>query len=87
MAGPDLLRELAGRTGGRAFEVGNLAELPDVASKIAIELRNEYVLGYSPKNSDARRKISSRGGEDGKPSKGCRSLRRPIAPATTLPPE
>ncbi len=51
MAGPDMLRELAGRTGGRAFEVSNLAELPDVASKIAIELRNEYVLGYSPKNA------------------------------------
>ncbi len=50
MSGPELLRELAGRTGGRSFEVGNLAELPDVASKIAIELRNEYVLGYSPKN-------------------------------------
>jgi Ca-activated chloride channel family protein len=52
MAGPDLLRELAGRTGGRSFEVGNLAELPDVAAKIAIELRNEYVLGYTPKNSN-----------------------------------
>ena len=26
-------------------------ELPDVAAKIGIELRNEYVLGYSPKNA------------------------------------
>ena len=29
----------------------NLAELPDVAAKIGIELRNQYVLGYSPKNA------------------------------------
>jgi VWFA-related protein len=49
--GPSLLNELAEQTGGRAFAVDNLAELPDVAAKIGIELRNEYVLGYSPKNA------------------------------------
>ena len=49
--GPGLLNELAEQTGGRAFSVENLAELPDVAAKIGIELRNEYVLGYSPKNT------------------------------------
>jgi Ca-activated chloride channel family protein len=48
--GPDLLRTLAERSGGRSFEVGNLADLPDVAAKIGLELRNEYVLYYSPKN-------------------------------------
>jgi Ca-activated chloride channel family protein len=48
--GPELLNELAQQTGGRAFVVGNLAELPDVAAKISIELRNQYVLYYSPKN-------------------------------------
>ena len=26
-------------------------ELPDVAAKIGLELRNQYVLGYSPKNA------------------------------------
>ena len=51
MNGPGLLNELAEQTGGRAFAVDNLAELPDVAAKIGIELRNEYVLGYSPKNT------------------------------------
>lgn len=48
--GPSLLTEIAEQTGGRHFAVDNLAELPDVAAKIGIELRNEYVLGYSPKN-------------------------------------
>jgi Ca-activated chloride channel homolog len=49
--GPGLLSEIAEQTGGRHFAVENLAELPDVAAKIGIELRNEYVLGYSPKNT------------------------------------
>jgi Ca-activated chloride channel homolog len=49
-AGPELLNTLAHETGGRAFAIENLAELPDVAAKIGIELRNQYVLYYSPKN-------------------------------------
>ena len=48
--GPDLLGALAKETGGRAFEVTNLADLPDVAAKIGMELRNEYVIYYSPHN-------------------------------------
>lgn len=48
--GPNLLAEVANQTGGRHFAVDNLAELPDVAAKIGIELRNQYVLGYTPKN-------------------------------------
>jgi Ca-activated chloride channel homolog len=51
MNGPALLTEIAETTGGRHFSVDNLAELPDVAAKIGIELRNEYVLGYAPKNA------------------------------------
>ena len=50
MAGPGLLNELAESTGGRHFPVENINELPDVAAKIGIELRNQYVLGYTPKN-------------------------------------
>ena len=49
-AGPELLNTLAEQTGGRAFAIENLADLPDVAAKIGIELRNHYVLYYSPKN-------------------------------------
>src|SRR5579862_3684304 len=50
LSGPGLLGDLAGSTGGRHFPVENLSELPEVASKIGLELRNEYVLGYHPKN-------------------------------------
>lgn len=49
-SGPGLLTELADQTGGRHFAIQNLGELPDVAEKIGLELRNEYVLGYRPKN-------------------------------------
>jgi Ca-activated chloride channel homolog len=51
LSGPALLGEITEQTGGRHFAVDNLAELPDVAAKIGIELRNEYVLGYTPKNA------------------------------------
>jgi VWFA-related protein len=50
-AGPGLLNELAEQTGGREYPVENVAELPDIAAKIGVELRNEYILGYTPKNS------------------------------------
>ena len=50
MSGPGLLAEVTEQTGGRHFAVDNLAELPDVAAKIGLELRNQYVLGYNPKN-------------------------------------
>ncbi len=49
-SGPDLLNRLAHLTGGRSFGIGNPAELPDAAEKVAIELRNQYVLGYSSTN-------------------------------------
>jgi VWFA-related protein len=50
LAGPGLLGELADQTGGRHFPVENVNELPDIAAKIGIELRNQYVLGYVPSN-------------------------------------
>lgn len=50
LAGPGLLSEIAEQTGGRHFPVENLNDLPDVAAKIGIELRNQYVLGYVPTN-------------------------------------
>lgn len=52
MAGPGLLTEVAEQTGGRHFPIENVNELPDVAAKIGIELRNQYVLGYSPLNQE-----------------------------------
>lgn len=52
LSGPGLLQEIAEQTGGRHFPVENLNELPDVAAKIGIELRNQYILGYSPANQE-----------------------------------
>jgi Ca-activated chloride channel family protein len=50
LSGPSMLSEIANQTGGRVYQVGNLGDLPDIAAKIGIELRNQYVLGYSPTN-------------------------------------
>jgi len=50
LSGPGLLTDVAETTGGRQFPVDNLNELPDVAGKIALELRNQYVIGYRPTN-------------------------------------
>jgi VWFA-related protein len=46
-SGPGLLNDVAEQTGGRHFPA-DLQELPDIAAKIGVELRNRYVLGYSP---------------------------------------
>jgi Ca-activated chloride channel family protein len=48
--GPSLLTEVTELTGGRAFTVENVNELPDIATKIGSELRNQYILGYRPSN-------------------------------------
>jgi Ca-activated chloride channel family protein len=46
--GPQLLAEVTDITGGRTFTINNPNELPNVAEKIGVELRNQYVLGYRP---------------------------------------
>jgi Ca-activated chloride channel family protein len=61
--GPSLLADVTDMTGGRVFSVERLDDLPDIATKIGMELRNQYVLGYHPSNKthDARwRKIKVR---------------------------
>jgi len=50
--GPFLLGELTDATGGRTFTIGDVNELSDVASKIGVELRNQYVIGYRPTNPE-----------------------------------
>ncbi len=50
VSGPKLLSEIAAQTGGRAFSPAIAGDLPSVAARIAIELRNQYVLAYYPKN-------------------------------------
>jgi Ca-activated chloride channel homolog len=49
--GPYLLNEISDVTGGRMFRVDDPNELADVATKIGVELRNQYVLGYRPTNA------------------------------------
>jgi VWFA-related protein len=51
LTGPALLNEIATQTGGRLFEVRKLKQLPDITAKISGWLRNQYVLGYAPDNS------------------------------------
>jgi Ca-activated chloride channel family protein len=49
--GPVLLDQITSETGGRLFRIYDVNELQDVASKIGIELRNQYVLGYRPEHA------------------------------------
>ena len=46
--GPQLLSDITELSGGRAFTIDNPNDLGDVATKIGVELRNQYVLGYRP---------------------------------------
>jgi len=50
ISGPRLLSEIAAQTGGRAFAAAVPSDLPSVAARIAVELRNQYVLAYYPTN-------------------------------------
>jgi len=49
VSGPRLLSEIATQTGGRAFAASVSSDMPSVAARIAIELRNQYVLSYYPR--------------------------------------
>jgi Ca-activated chloride channel homolog len=48
--GPDLLTDITDQTGGRLFPVEHINDLPDVAAKIGVELRNHYLIEYAPTN-------------------------------------
>jgi Ca-activated chloride channel family protein len=70
--GPALLGDITQLTGGRAFTVENPNDLGDVATKIGVELRNQYVLGYRP----------SKAARDGK----WRKIKVKLMPPKGLPP-
>jgi Ca-activated chloride channel homolog len=60
VAGPGLLRELTEMTGGREFSIDSVDSLTAAALQVGREMRNVYVLGYSPadRNADGKwRKI------------------------------
>jgi Ca-activated chloride channel family protein len=46
--GPVLLNDICEMTGGRLFKVGDAGDLTDIAERISEELRNQYVIGYTP---------------------------------------
>jgi VWFA-related protein len=48
LAGPDLLRKISERSGGRLIPISGTIELPYMAVKVGMEMRNRYLLGYSP---------------------------------------
>jgi VWFA-related protein len=48
-SGPQLLTEVAEQSGGRMLPASPVGDdIPDIAAKIGVELRNRYLLGYSP---------------------------------------
>ncbi len=49
VAGPGLLTSITEESGGRHVP-GDASEMPDIAAKIGVEMRNRYVIGYSPSN-------------------------------------
>ncbi len=64
-----MLRRVAEQTGGRLLEGSTAQDLPDIARKISTDLRNRYVIGYSPHGQNAGRPLSPRSGH------GCSSAR------------
>jgi Ca-activated chloride channel family protein len=48
--GRALIEELSDLTGGRSFFPDSVYELEDICTKIAIELKNQYVIGYKSTN-------------------------------------
>ncbi len=48
--GPMLLSDVSELTGGRAYTIDDPNDLADVSTKIGMELRNQYVIGYRPRN-------------------------------------
>jgi Ca-activated chloride channel homolog len=48
------LEELTSSTGGRAWFPASTAEVERITPEIAHEIRNQYILGYSPGTSDSK---------------------------------
>jgi Ca-activated chloride channel family protein len=51
LLGPALLTEISEVTGAQCFTLDNPNDLPIITQHIGAELRNQYVLAYSPSNS------------------------------------
>ena len=51
--GPELLNDLTEMSGGREVHGTQSGRLPDIATKISMELSNQYVIGYRSGNRNA----------------------------------
>ena len=69
--GRAMVEELSDLTGGRAFFPDSVYDLEDICAKIAVELKNQYVIGYNSTNA----------AKDGK----WRKLRLKVNPPKGLP--
>ena len=49
-SGRSVLEEMTEVTGGKAYFPNSVYELEDICTKIAVELKNQYVLGYASSN-------------------------------------
>lgn len=83
--GRAILEEMTEITGGKAYFPNSVYELEDICTKIAIELKNQYILGYASTNpaKDGRwRKIKVKlNAPKGLPSLSVRSKSGYFAPA------
>ena len=50
MLGPELLQSVTEVTGGKAYTLTNIADLPGVTRAIGVQLRHQYVLAYRPQS-------------------------------------
>ena len=48
LLGPELLRSVAEPTGGKAFTLSNVNDMPAVTRAIGSQLRHQYILAYEP---------------------------------------
>jgi Ca-activated chloride channel family protein len=69
------LGEITDRTGGRTITVDDRTKIPEAAAELSREIRNEYVLGYSPnsaaKSGWRRIKIRVTSSTDERPLRAC----------------
>jgi len=49
--GPELLRSIAEKTGGTAFTLSRLGEMPALTRIIGVQLRHQYMLAYQPQSA------------------------------------
>jgi VWFA-related protein len=51
-SGEGALKQMAEETGGRVFTVGGKNTLPAIFDQIQQEMRTQYLIGYSPTNTN-----------------------------------